>query len=142
MIDGIKQNRLLVSLIVLVTIGVVVFNVFHYSKSYGIVEIDNVNSLLLVPFILLICWFGILLGTTKNADNIQAAYQNRLSAREKEVLQGIESGKKNKDIADELFVDISTIKSHINNIYKKTGLSNRKELRFYAEKVLKKVGVE
>lgn len=136
--DFFKQNKLLFFLTTLVIVGVLIFNVYHYSASYGIVEINNVNSLLLVPFILLVCWFGILLGTNKNLDEIEEAHQNKLTSREQQVLKLISSGKKNQEIADELYVDISTIKSHINNIYKKTGLKNRKELRFYCPKALEK----
>ncbi|WP_343488431.1 helix-turn-helix transcriptional regulator [Allomuricauda sp. d1] len=140
--DFIKKNKLLVFLTLLVTAGVLIFNVFHYSASYGIVEINNINSLLLVPFILLVCGLGMALGANKNADEIESAYQKRLSEREQQVIELICSGKKNQDIADELYVDITTIKSHINKIYKKTGLKNRKELRFHGKKVLEKVGTE
>lgn len=42
-----------------------------------------------------------------------------LTKREQEILNCIFSGKNNHDIAKELFISISTVKSHINNIYKK-----------------------
>lgn len=142
MLDIVKNNKLLVVLTVLVILGVLIFNVFHYTASYGIVEINNVNSLFLVPFIIFVCWLGMTLGTSKNMDKVQTAFQNQLSDREKQVLELIALGKKNQHIADELFVDITTIKSHINNIYKKTDLKNRKELRFYCKKVLEKDGNE
>ncbi|PRX53960.1 LuxR C-terminal-related transcriptional regulator [Flagellimonas meridianipacifica] len=140
MIKIIRENKLLIFLTVLVTLGVLVFNVFHYSTSYGIVEINNVNSLLLVPFILLVCGLGMVLGTTKNTDEIENAYQNQLSEREQQVIELICLGKKNQDIANELFVDITTIKTHINRIYKKTGVKNRRELKFYGKRVLQKSG--
>ncbi len=140
MIDFIKENKILVFLTILITIGVLIFNVFRYSTSYGIVEINNINSLLLVPFILLVCALGMALGATKNSNEIEKAYQNQLSEREQQVIELISMGKKNQDVADELYVDITTIKSHVNRIYKKTGLKNRKELKFYFERVLKKIG--
>lgn len=140
MVNTIKKNKLLIFLTILVTAGVLIFNVFHYSSSYGIVEINYVNSLFLVPFILLVCGLGMALGATKSSDEIKSAYQNLLSEREKEVIKLICLGKKNQDIADELFVDISTIKTHINRIYKKTGLKNRRELKFYGNRVLQKSG--
>ncbi len=62
MIKAIKSHTILVILTPLITLGVLVFNVFHYSSSYGIVEINSFNSLLLVPFIVLVCWLGMLLG--------------------------------------------------------------------------------
>lgn len=130
----IKQNKLLIILTFLICIGVFVFNVFHFSAIYGIVEINNINSLLLVPFIILICWLGMTLGSNKKNDDLQLAFQNQLSEREKQVFELVLIGKKNKEIANALFVDISTIKTHINNIYKKTGINNRKELKFLGKK--------
>lgn len=133
-LEILKKNKLLIALTVLVTLGVLIFNVFHYSSGYGIVEINNVNSLLLVPFILFVCWLGMTLGSGKKSEDVQLAVDHRLSERERKVIELIQLGKKNQEIADELFVDISTIKTHVNNIYKKTGLKNRKELRFYSER--------
>jgi LuxR family maltose regulon positive regulatory protein len=48
-----------------------------------------------------------------------------VSKREKEVLQLIENGAKNSEIAKELFITESTVKSHILNIYSKLGVNNR-----------------
>lgn len=52
---------------------------------------------------------------------------DKLSEREKEVLKKIGEGKANKQIADELFVSLSTVKTHINNIYRALKISNRRE---------------
>ena len=124
----IKSNKILVILIFLISIGVLVFDIFHYSSTYGIVEINIVNSLFLVPFIALVSWLGILLGKTKQTDEFDLAYQSKITRREKEVMSLIVQGNKNKEISDKLFVDISTVKSHINSIYRKTGVKSRKEL--------------
>ena len=51
----------------------------------------------------------------------------KLSEREREVLKKIKEGKANKQIADELFISLSTVKPHINNIYKILKVSNRRE---------------
>ena len=51
----------------------------------------------------------------------------KLSEREREVLNKIGEGKRNKQIADELFISLSTVKTHINNIYKVLKVSNRKD---------------
>lgn len=48
-----------------------------------------------------------------------------LSERELEVLALIAAGLKNKEIADQLTVALSTIKTHINNIYGKLAVSSR-----------------
>lgn len=51
-----------------------------------------------------------------------------LSAREIEVLEQLSKGLKNKDIANNLFISFSTVKKHIENIYKKLQAHNRIEL--------------
>ncbi len=91
-----------------------------------------------MPFITLVCWLGILLGKSKQTDEFDLAYQVRITEREKQVIALILENKKNKEISDALFVDISTIKSHINNIYRKTGVKSRKELILIGKSVLKK----
>jgi DNA-binding CsgD family transcriptional regulator len=135
-----KKNSILIILTVLVILGMMIFNVFHYSSSYGIVEINNRNSLILVPFILLICWLGILLGKSKKETEFELAYQNHITNKEKKVMELISQGKKNQEIADLLYNDISTIKTHINNIYKKTGAKSRKELANLSKSLVEKIG--
>jgi ligand-binding sensor domain-containing protein/DNA-binding CsgD family transcriptional regulator len=49
----------------------------------------------------------------------------KLSQREKEILALLVRGRKNKDIAGELFISENTVKVHVHNIYKKLGVSNR-----------------
>jgi LuxR family transcriptional regulator, maltose regulon positive regulatory protein len=48
-----------------------------------------------------------------------------LSERELEVLAFIAAGESNREIAARLFVSISTVKTHLNNIYRKLGVTNR-----------------
>jgi LuxR family transcriptional regulator, maltose regulon positive regulatory protein len=47
------------------------------------------------------------------------------SERELEVLAFIAAGKSNGEIADMLFVSVSTVKTHINNLYRKLGARSR-----------------
>lgn len=51
-----------------------------------------------------------------------------LSKQEKNIQGLILEGKSNKEIADELFISLSTVKTHISNIYSKLHISNRQEL--------------
>lgn len=51
-----------------------------------------------------------------------------ITEREKEVALLIKSGKSNKEIADELFISIHTVKIHVSNIYKKLELRKRADL--------------
>ena len=48
-----------------------------------------------------------------------------LSERELEVLRLVASGRSNREIARELYVSLSTVKSHINNTYRKLGANSR-----------------
>ena len=50
-----------------------------------------------------------------------------LSTRELEVLEQLSKGLKNQAIADNLFLSISTVKKHIENIYTKLQAHNRIE---------------
>ncbi len=51
-----------------------------------------------------------------------------LSNQEIKIKEYMLSGKSNKEIADELFISLNTVKTHITNIYNKLNVSNRKEL--------------
>ena len=58
-----------------------------------------------------------------------------LTQKENEILQLISEGKSNKEIAASLFVELSTVKTHINKIYSKIGVTNRKEAQNLAKQV-------
>lgn len=61
--------------------------------------------------------------------NIELPYNTKqkplLTSREKEVLSLAAKGKSNKDIADKLVLREVTVKSHLNNIFKKLNVTNR-----------------
>jgi len=52
-----------------------------------------------------------------------------LSNQEQKVLELILADKTNKEIASEMFVSVSTVKTHINNLYKKLKVSSRDEVK-------------
>lgn len=54
---------------------------------------------------------------------------HELTGRQREVYNLILSGKTNKEIMSELFIEQSTLKSHINQIYKKLNIKSRNELK-------------
>ena len=57
---------------------------------------------------------------------------DRLSLREREIVKLIAEGKKNKEIADILYISIRTVENHRANIMKKLKLKNTPELVKYA----------
>ena len=50
-----------------------------------------------------------------------------LSGRELEILQLVAAGKSNRQIATELFVSVGTVKTHLNNLYRKLNARSRTE---------------
>ncbi len=51
-----------------------------------------------------------------------------LTPREKDVLNLLVKGYSNENIAQEIYVSVATVRSHLRNIYRKTGFSNRNTL--------------
>jgi len=60
----------------------------------------------------------------------------RLTSREKEILLLLASGSSNEEIADNLCISYHTVKSHLNNIYKKIQAENRLQAAFWASRNL------
>lgn len=63
--------------------------------------------------------------TTLSFEEINHLLKEPLSEREFEILQHIRAGKNNREIAEEIFVSINTVKYHLKNIYTKLEVSNR-----------------
>lgn len=57
-----------------------------------------------------------------------------LTKRETEVLKLIAQGKSNQDIADELFITLKTVKTHVSNILSKLQVEDRTQAAIYALK--------
>ncbi len=55
-----------------------------------------------------------------------------LTAREEEVLLTVARGRTNAEIADELFISLSTVKSHLASLMNKLGARNRVEIAMWA----------
>lgn len=60
--------------------------------------------------------------------------QNDLTKRELDVLKYISQGMSNKQIAQELTISITTIRTHVSNIMQKLNLENRTQAALYALK--------
>lgn len=56
------------------------------------------------------------------------ALATRLTDREKQILDKVVEGFRNKEIAEKLYVSEQTIKSHINHIFSKLGVTSRSQL--------------
>jgi DNA-binding CsgD family transcriptional regulator len=62
---------------------------------------------------------------------------NILSARQREVFELIIQGKSNKEIITTLNIELSTLKTHINQIYKILEIKNRKEAQSVGRMLIK-----
>lgn len=60
-----------------------------------------------------------------DADRTDTADEWDLAAREREVLRLLVHGKKNRQIAQELFISENTVKFHLTQIYRKLGVGSR-----------------
>jgi DNA-binding NarL/FixJ family response regulator len=58
---------------------------------------------------------------------------NELSNREKEVLALLALGSTNRQIANELYLSVDTVKSHMRRLYSKLGVSNRTQAALRAD---------
>jgi len=58
--------------------------------------------------------------------NLSGSAKNfKLTIREQEILKALSLGLSNKDIAEKLFISESTVKTHVNRVFKKLGVKNR-----------------
>lgn len=82
---------------------------------------------LLVASLILNLWLYFSAKKRKTKQHIQAKEQ--LTKQEQNVLDLLLSDNTNKDIAEALFVSVSTVKTHVNNVYKKLNVNSRDELK-------------
>jgi DNA-binding NarL/FixJ family response regulator len=55
-----------------------------------------------------------------------------LSQREREIVNLVAQGFKNKEMAERMFISEQTVKNHLHNVFDKLGVSDRLELALYA----------
>ena len=73
------------------------------------------------------------------AEEPDSGYENffaifKLTKREKEVTKLLLSGLSYEDVAKQLFITLETVKTHVNNIYKKSGVGSKIELSNLVQK--------
>lgn len=93
------------------------------SNFFGL-KFDFKILLLLAPILAVIFTLFWRRRKGKNSNKLSS-----LTAQELKITQAIKLGKTNKEIAAELFISLSTVKTHINSIYKKLDVDSRSELR-------------
>ena len=86
-----------------------------------------IGTLLLISILINI----ILFRKTKLKKEPKVNYKAILTPQEQKVFELMHQKTSNKNIADTLFISVSTVKTHINNIYSKLGISSRKEIDIF-----------
>lgn len=71
----------------------------------------------------------LLLKLLKQKRNKKSEALSKLTKQEEKILSLIQQDKTNKEIAAEIFVSLSTVKTHINNLYKKLDVQSRDEIK-------------
>ncbi len=110
----------------LITAGVIlVFEISNLLLVYKYFRFDY--YLTGVALVFLVVGFFLSKWNNQKTGQVNTDPLSNLTSKELHILQLIADGKSNKEIAAVNFVEISTIKTHINNIYTKLGISSRKE---------------
>jgi len=95
----------------------------------------KILSLCLALLSLFLLWQNrqLKIGNKETADSSKNKINHNLTSQEIKILQLIQQGKSNKEIAADLFIELSTVKSHINKLYAKLQIKNRREAVQIAE---------
>lgn len=108
---------------------------YDKSNSYGnrifqeYKSASNAGSVLLIFFIFLLLssYMGFIIFQKRKS----ARLKRLLSQRETSIVLLMLEGKSNKEIANTFNIELSTVKTHVNNVYAKLKISDRKELQKY-----------
>ncbi len=63
-------------------------------------------------------------------EQLNEGLPNALSQREFELLQLLQTGQTNKEIAEKLFISVNTVKTHLQHLFEKLDVSNRTQALF------------
>lgn len=108
-------------------------NIANYrvnETTVTVIDLTQKNSdttFLIIVGVLLIL-IGLFFAVSTSAAKPKRKSKDNLTRQEKNVVSLIEKGKTNKEIAIELSVSVSTVKTHVNNIYNKLGIKSREDL--------------
>lgn len=120
-----------------------VLQIVEYKYSIRDIPTSAMMGVLAIIFISIGVWVGKSLGAKKNGVDLEQQAENieqrllllKISAREYEVLQLINKGLSNQQIADHLFISLSTVKSHTSNLFEKLESKRRTQALQKAKKL-------
>lgn len=129
-----KSERLIAIIILVIMVSAFVLFVVNVEK-FSLKQMQQ-NGGIVLAVICIVLAAGKIPGDIKRLvqpDKITTADENKLTTleitqREHEVILLLITGKTYKEIAAELFISLSTVKTHVSNIYSKAKVRNRLEL--------------
>ncbi len=127
--EFLKNHSLIIWIGVLTATTIILLQEISLLVIYRYLQLDYYLFLTGVFFLAI----GILLnsryGKTAKPVVSQGSLLDLLSNKETVVLQMVAEGKTNKEIARALFIELSTVKTHVNHIYSKISVRSRIEAR-------------
>jgi DNA-binding CsgD family transcriptional regulator len=105
------------------------------SDKYSIQDHKESSNKWLIYVILFIGVISVILNIVlfsklhNKKKNLKTDLRSSLTKQEQNILQLLLEDKSNKDIADALFVSLSTVKTHVNNVFRKLKVQNREEVK-------------
>ena len=117
---------------IIIAVSGLLLAILKYNYFSGILSIEVYLGFVAVLFVLIGLFFGNKIeGKKEKTPKINS---DLLSTREKQVLSLMAIGRSNKQIADELHLSLSTIKTHTYNMFSKLNVKNRSEAVYMARK--------
>lgn len=105
------------------------------SDKYSVQDVKESSNQWLFYIVLAVCIISVILNiflfskVYRKEKNMKADLKSLLTKQEQNILQLLLEDKSNKDIADTLFVSLSTVKTHVNNIFRKLKVQTRDEAK-------------
>ncbi|XOV81221.1 MAG: LuxR C-terminal-related transcriptional regulator [Aestuariibacter sp.] len=111
--------------------AVLAFLLHLLEQYYGIKRFTTESYIIIltVVFAIIGVWIGFHLASSRSSSpfelNEEALQQLQLTERELQVLQQLALGHSNQEIADNLYVATSTVKTHLNKCFQKLDVTSR-----------------
>ena len=107
----------------------------YYGEDEGKASLKwwQLSTLLFGLLSLFLGWKLLMPTEKKTTIETPTVIDYQFTKQEQKILSLIVEGKSNKEIASELYIELSTVKSHINKLYAKMSVSSRKEAIKIAE---------
>ena len=124
-------------------IFLILFLPIHFIDNFDFFDLPFPLTLVIYAIlsIILVVHFlknpGVLGAEITQLDHSQLKSKYNLSERECEIISFVQKGFSNRKIGQTAFISIGTVKTHLHNIFTKTGTTNRFELIHFIKNLSK-----